>query len=138
MQRSRDLKAGSSEEDVDSELKEAQDAGVEKAESEVFFFVAKMFEYLHLELHYPADELFAYLENPRNKKFEKIAKDIKIYIKKKQNAISKEDFSKHVNSVFEQLTKWDGSYREFTDFLAEAQSLTDLIKEQFSGQENSE
>ncbi|OLS14562.1 MAG: hypothetical protein RBG13Loki_1815 [Promethearchaeota archaeon CR_4] len=95
--------------------------------SEAYFVVAKMFEYLHIERGIVAEDLYYFLQHPRDKKGECVAKEIKKYFKQHYDAIGTKEQKSLVNGVFSDMTKWVGSYREFVDFIDETHILKELV-----------
>ncbi len=129
MQSGRDLKVDEhNDEDIAKKLVPAKDTEAKSKDiSEAYFAVAKLFEYLHLNREISADELFDFLLHPREKKSEKIAKEIKKYFKQHEDVIGSEEQKKTINAVFKDMTKWVGSYREFVDFIEETSALKDVV-----------
>ncbi len=129
MQRGRDLDIDKeSDEEIAKQLTPAKDTEAKaKDMSEAYFTVAKLFEFLHLERHIPAQDLFDFLQNPRDKKGEKVEKEIKKYFKQHHELIESSEKKHTVNSVFKDMTKWVGSYREFVDFIEETQILKEVV-----------
>jgi hypothetical protein len=130
LQRGRDLDIDKeSDEEIAKQLTPAKDTEAKaKDMSEAYFLVAKLFEFLHLERHIPAQDLFDFLQNPRDKKGEKIEKEIKKYFKEHHELIESNEMKHTINAVFKDMTKWVGSYREFVDFIEETQVLKDVVK----------
>jgi hypothetical protein len=130
LQRGRDLDIDKeSDEEIAKKLTPAKDTEAKaKDMSEAYFLVAKLFEFLHLERHIPAQDLFDFLQNPRDKKGEKIEKEIKKYFKQHHELIESNERKHTINAVFKDMTKWVGSYREFVDFIEETQVLKDVVK----------
>ena len=100
--------------------------------SELYFFVAKMFEFLHLECNYSAEDLYGYLENPRLKRHDRLAKDVKTYIKSQPDIAVPRRFKEGMNVAFHDLSRWAGSYREFVDFIEETSTLKDIVSKMIS------
>jgi len=123
----RDLKSNKPKDgDIENNLiPAADDKG--KEISEAYFIVAKMFEYLHVERGLAADDLYYFLQHPREKKVDRVAKEIKKYYKQHQDAVGMKEQKQQINTVFNDLTKWVGSYREFVDFIEETHVLKELV-----------
>ncbi len=129
MQPSRNLKTHEqNDEEIGKKLVPAKDTEANAKEiSEAYFSVAKLFEYLHTEREISAEDLFDFLQHPREKKSERIAKEIKRYFKAHQDLGGSDEQKQTINAVFKDMTKWVGSYREFVDFIEETHVLKDLV-----------
>ncbi len=117
-----------SDDEIAKKLVPAKDTEAKAKDiSEAYFAVAKLFEHLHTERQISAEDLFEFLQHPREKNTEKIGKEIKKYFKFHAEFIESDELKKTINAVFNEMTKWVGSYREFVDFIEETQTLKDLV-----------
>ncbi len=130
VQSGRDLKIKEqSDEDIAKNLVPAKDTEAQaKNISEAYFAVAKLFEHLHAERDISADDLFEFLQHPREKKSDRIAKEIKKYFAQHQDLAGSVEQQQTIKAVFKDLTKWVGSYREFVDFVEETHVLKDMVR----------
>ncbi|MHA1733619.1 MAG: hypothetical protein ACTSU5_16850 [Promethearchaeota archaeon] len=112
----------------------SQEAGHEKDDSELWFVVSKMFQYLTLQRGFDAEVLFEFLEkydNPEKKPkhLQAIQKEINRYIKNKAKEYYNPADLKRVPEVMKSMCSWSGSYREFVDFIDEIKILDEVVKE---------